>query len=106
MAGAERRRFRRFELDRPVKLRCEATGQFFACTGLDASSGGLLVRLQHAANLPVGEVLSIGIARDPHQSLMLADDLMEGRVVRCLGHGEHRYLAIQFDVPVFLAEAG
>jgi hypothetical protein len=104
--GAERRRFRRFTLDRPVKLHCHTTGRYLAGTGLDASSGGALIRLQHDANLAVGETITIGIARDRQQGLMLTDDMVEAHVVRCLGHGEHRYLALQFDVPVFLAEAG
>lgn len=106
VGSAERRRFQRSALTRPVKLRCEKTGRYFSAEGIDASAGGALLRLGTGSHLPVGEPVRLGIAAEENHGLLLSDDLIEARVVRCLGHPDARYVAVQFEVPVFLSEAG
>ncbi|MEM7577707.1 MAG: PilZ domain-containing protein [Planctomycetota bacterium] len=103
---ADRRRFRRVRLDRPVKLRCadDTASQRAEC--VDASAGGVLLRLQSHQRLEPGQRLRVGIPADRNTGLLLADDLVEATVVRCLSHGDAHYLAAAFDVPVFLADAG
>lgn len=105
-AGADRRRFRRHPLGRPVRLRCIETGRAIAGEGIDASAGGALLRVDHGEGFRVGQALSLGISARRSAALVLTDDLIDARVVRCLSHGESRYVALSFDVPVFLAEAG
>lgn len=104
--GADRRRFRRHELDRPVKLRCETTGKTYQAEGVDASAGGVLLRVEHGQSFPVGQPLRVGIPPRRDTALLLADELADAHVVRCLSHGQARYVAVSFDVPVFQAEAG
>ncbi len=104
--GPDRRRFRRHALDRPVKLRCDATGRTYHAEGVDASAGGVLLRVEHDRGFPIGQPLRVGIPPRRDTALLLADDLADARVVRCLSHGDARYVAIAFDVPVFHAEAG
>ena len=93
-------------LTRPIKLRCESTGQYLPAEGIDASAGGVLLRLSTATHLPVGHHVRLGIGAPESHGLILADDMIDARVVRCLGHDDARYVALKFDVPVFLAEAG
>ncbi|MEM1097973.1 MAG: PilZ domain-containing protein [Planctomycetota bacterium] len=103
---ADRRRFRRVRLDRPIKLRCadEERSQHAEC--VDASAGGVLLRLQCEHRFEPGRRVRVGIPADRDTGLILADDLVEATVVRCLSHGDAHYLAAAFDVPVFLADAG
>ena len=103
--GPDRRRFRRHRLDRPVKLRCDITGRAYAAEGVDASSGGVLLRVQSDQHFDTDQPMCIGIPPRRDSALLLTDNLIEGRVVRCLAHGDARYLAVAFDVPVFMAEA-
>ncbi len=104
-AGPDRRRFRRYSLDRPVKVRCDATGRAYSADGVDASSGGVLLRVQSGQHFDAGQPMRVGIPPRRDSALLLTDNLIEGQVIRCLAHGDARYLAIAFDVPVFMAEA-
>ncbi len=103
---ADRRRFRRVRLDRPVKLRCGEDDRAHRAECVDASAGGVLIRLQSDHRLEPGRRVRVGIPSSRNAGLLLADDLVEATVVRCLSHGDTHYLAAAFDVPVFLADAG
>ncbi|MEM1445544.1 MAG: PilZ domain-containing protein [Planctomycetota bacterium] len=103
---ADRRRFRRVRLDRPVKLRCDDDNHSQHAECVDASAGGVLIRLQSDHRLEPGQRIRVGIPAERNSALLLADDLVEATVVRCLSHGDAHYLAAAFDVPVFLADAG
>jgi hypothetical protein len=107
---AERRRFRRIRLDRPVMIRggdpADPQRLPHAAQCVDASAGGVLLRLQSDHRLEPGHAIRVGLPADPHRPLRLADDLRDARVVRCLTHGDTHYLAAAFDVPAFLADAG
>lgn len=106
LADADRRRFRRVKLDRPVKFRCDGDDRGQRAECVDASAGGVLLRLQSDQRLEPGRRVRIGIPIHRQSALLLADELLEATVVRCLSHGDTHYLAASFDVPVFLADAG
>ncbi len=101
----DRRRHVRMPLERPVKVRSGVTGRYIAGRTVDISDGGCLLRLEGFHHLAAGQSVRVGIAYRPGQSLLLADDMLEGTVVRRLGHGDTQHVAITFENANTLAEA-
>ena len=102
----EQRRFPRAPLARTVKLQRSAPACYVDAEGLDASAGGVLVRVEGSTLPHPGEHLRVGISHRHRGGLMLADELVDATVVRQLRFGQAGYVAIAFDQPVFLNDAG
>lgn len=102
----DRRRYPRVPCDRPVKVRCGVTGKYVAGQTLDVSDGGCLMRLDGDQSVKAGQSVRVGIAYRTNQALILADDMVEGTVVRRLGHGGAQHVAVTFENATILAEAG
>ena len=81
----ERRANRRSELSRPCRVQDPRTGRFLHGTTCDVSLSGTLIRLHRRVELLPGDRLSIGIAYDERQAMLLAKDFIDAVVVRSLG---------------------
>ncbi len=82
---ADRRDHRRSELIRPCRLQDPRTGRFLHGTTCDVSLGGALIRLHRRVELMPGDRLTIGIAYDERQAMLLSKDFIDAVVVRALG---------------------
>lgn len=102
----DRRRYTRVPCTRPVKLRCASSGKYLAGETVDLSDGGCLLRLDSRVTVQAGQAVRVGIAHRPSIGLIFADDMIEGTIVRRLGHGDAQHVAISFENSVVLAEAG
>lgn len=103
----ERRRDRRYVLERPVKLQCDQTGvRFLSGQMINISAGGAMLTVDHAQHLQMGQEIRMVIANAAHQALLEADDALSGTVIRCLGCSQTQHLAIRFHKPHLIAEAG
>ena len=102
----ERRRTPRIRCEKPVKVRCGLTGKYLAGETMDVSDGGCLMRLDRRVIVESGQTVRVGIAHRPLQSLILADDMIEGKIVRRFGHGDAQHVAVSFETSTSLAEAG
>ncbi|MEM7624873.1 MAG: PilZ domain-containing protein [Planctomycetota bacterium] len=102
----DRRRHVRVPYERPVKIRCAVTGKYIAGQTLDISDGGCLMWLDGRQSVKAGQSVRVGIAYRTNQTLILADDMVEGTVVRRLGHGDAQHVAVSFENSTVLAEAG
>lgn len=102
----ERRRSPRLRCEKPVKVRCGVTGKYLAGETVDLSDGGCLMRLDRRVIVESGQAVRVGIAHRQLQSLILADDMVEGRIVRRFGHGDAQHVAVSFESSTSLAEAG
>lgn len=94
---ADRRRYPRVAMTRPVKVRHGVTGKYVAGETIDLSDGGVLLRLEKAMGIEPGQPVRVGIVHSPRQALILADEMIEGRVIRRLGHGDTQHVAVSFD---------
>lgn len=94
---ADRRRFPRVAMTRPVKVRHGVTGKYVAGETIDLSDGGVLLRLDKSIGLEPGQAVRVGIVHSPRQVLILADEMTEGRVIRRFGHDDTQHVAISFD---------
>ena len=92
----DRRRHPRAAVHRPVKLRHGVTGKFISGYSIDLSDGGCLLRLDGGQRLSPGQSVRVGVADYPNQALILADDMLEGTVLRRLGHGDSQHVAIAY----------
>lgn len=101
----DRRRHVRVPSRRPVRLRCDATGRSLTGQTLDISDGGCLMRLDGLETLESGQAVRVGIAHRAHLGLVLTSQMLEGTVVRRLGHGEAQHVAVSFETSTVLAEA-
>ena len=101
----DRRRHVRVPCDRPVKVRCGVTGKYLGGETVDLSDGGCLMRLDGRISVAAGQSVRVAIARRKHQPLILADDMIEGTIVRRLGHGDCQHVAVSFENSTVLAEA-
>jgi len=103
----DRRRSTRIPCEKPVKVRCGLTGKYLAGETIDVSDGGCLMRLDRRVMVEAGQTVRVGISHRPIQSLILADDMAEGKIVRRFGHGDAQHVAVSFDTSALkLAEAG
>lgn len=102
----DRRRFVRVPCERPVKVRCAVSGKYLAGETVDMSDGGCLMRLDRRVVVEAGQAVRVGIAHRRGQGLILADDMVEGKIVRRLGHGDTQQVAVSFENSTILAEAG
>ncbi len=102
----DRRRSTRIACEKPVKVRCGMTGKYLSGETVDVSDGGCLMRLDRRVIVEAGQMVRVGIAHRPIQSLILADDMIEGKIVRRFGHGDTQHVAVSFVSATILAEAG
>lgn len=102
----DRRRSARIACEKPVKVRCGTTGKYLAGETVDVSDGGCLLRLDRRVIVETGQSVRVGISHRPVQALILADDMVEGKIVRRFGHGDTQQVAVSFETSTVLAEAG
>ena len=103
----ERRRDRRYVLDRPVKFQCDQAGtRYLTGHTVNISAGGAMLTVEHPQHIQLGQEVKLSIASIAHQPLLEADDALTGTVIRCLGCGDTQHLAIRFHKPQRIAEAG
>ena len=101
----DRRRHPRVALRRPVKLRHGITGKFLSGYTVDLSDGGCLLRLDGGQRLDAGQSVRVGVATNPDHCLILSDQMLEGTVLRRLGHDRSQHVAIAFEHVDSLATA-
>ncbi|MEM9881534.1 MAG: PilZ domain-containing protein [Planctomycetota bacterium] len=106
LLARDRRRHVRVACDRPVRLRCGVAGRSVSGQTMDVSDGGCLMRLDGRCRVEPGESVRVGFARRPGQVLIFADDMVQGTVVRRLGHDESQHVAVRFEHVTTLAAAG
>jgi hypothetical protein len=80
----DRRAHARVSLERPCKLYDGRTGRYVAGLTLDVSGGGVQVRTAQAVNLSRGDEVFIGIAQTRRQAILQTNEMMRGRVARCI----------------------
>ena len=103
----DRRTSPRLAVARPAKLRCSQTGlRYLPGRTCNVSASGALVELGSAPALTAGDRVELAIAHDAGAGLLRPEHVVHATVVRSLGHGERRYLAVRFAQPVALAQAG
>ncbi|MEX0886329.1 MAG: PilZ domain-containing protein [Phycisphaeraceae bacterium] len=103
----ERRRSPRLGVHRAVKLRCGQTGvRYLAGFTSNVSACGALVELEPAPLLAAGEQVELAIADQASPGLLRPEQVIHATVVRSLGHGRRRYVALRFAALVQLAQAG
>ncbi|MEM1107507.1 MAG: PilZ domain-containing protein [Planctomycetota bacterium] len=103
----DRRRSPRVPCEKPVKVRCGQTGKYLTGETVDVSDGGCLMRLDRRVIVETGQNVRVGIAHRPVQTLILADDMIEGHIVRRFGHGDTQHVAVSFgSSETGFAEAG
>lgn len=86
-------------LNRPAKLRLVEGGRYLACRTRDVSAGGCLLELEHPQLLMTGQTVDLAIAWQPNQPLILSEQIIRARVVRCLGLSGRQQLALVFAEP-------
>jgi len=102
----DRRQHARLKIMRPVKLRLVGAARYVAGQLEDVSPGGALMRLEPGRAMPVGQAVQVGIAWGDDRTLLAADGLIDGRVVRHLSHDGVGMVAVRFDEAQTLAAAG
>jgi c-di-GMP-binding flagellar brake protein YcgR len=102
----DRRRHLRVPCEKSVKLRCGVTGKYLAGESVDLSDGGCLLRLDAHVRVEPGRPVRVGIAHRRTAGLIRADDMIEGTIVRRLGHGGMQHVAVSFQNVSALAAAG
>ncbi|MEM9420523.1 MAG: PilZ domain-containing protein [Planctomycetota bacterium] len=102
----DRRRSPRVPCEKPVKVRCGMTGKYLSGETIDISDGGCLLRLDRRIIVQAGQTVRVGIAHRQLQSLILADQMIEGTIVRRFGHGDAQLVAVSYESTTSLAEAG
>lgn len=103
MPQRDRRQFTRQPINLPVKIQVQATGRYLAGQAVDASAGGLLIRLTAGHALPAGTTIRVGLATHPEQAVITARHMQPATICRSMGHGQGRYLAVAFEQPIQLA---
>ncbi len=102
----ERRHDHRYALDRPIKVQFDQTGgRYLPGQSVNISSGGIMLKVDYARHLQLGQEVRLAIANHPRQALLAADDAIAGTVVRCLGHSDTQHVAVRFHKPNLIAEA-
>jgi len=81
----DRRGSHRSQLARPCRVQDPRSGRFLHGTTCDVSLSGTLIRLHRRVDLEPGQRVSIGIAYDERQAMLLAKDFIDAVVVRSLG---------------------
>lgn len=90
-APHDRRTEPRVSLARACKVYDPHTRKYIPATTCNVSPGGLLVRLHRSAEIECGARVFVGIPRRRRQSVLDAEELLEGEVVRTMsasGGGE------------------
>jgi len=106
MTTPERRRDPRISASHAVKIKCDqSAGHFIPGQTHNVSDGGAMLMLEHPRLLTRGQKIQVGIAHNPTQGMLTADDFVEATIVRSLGHGEMQHVAIRYERPQRFAEA-
>ncbi len=99
----DRRRAARTQAALPVKLQCVGTGKYAGGHTRNLSASGVLVEVDRPSLLAVGQLVRLGIAWTPRQTVIRSSDMTEGTVIRSLGLGRRNHVAIRFQQSVDLA---
>lgn len=88
-----------------MKLRDDRTGKYLAGTVQDYSVGGAMVRLEPGASLAIGHRVALGIGHGD-QPILQAANMTSATVVRALANQRVHHVAVRFDKPTPLKQAG
>ncbi|MCC6580600.1 MAG: PilZ domain-containing protein [Phycisphaeraceae bacterium] len=103
MISRERRDSARMVLRRPVKVYCPTTGRYIPAVTFNLSSGGTLLQVQSPTSLKPGQRIRIGIGWTPDQAVLQSQQMIDGLVLRSLGHQGQCAAAVRFDTHPRLA---
>jgi len=102
----DRRNHPRIKMNRPAKLRDQATGRYLPGAVVDYSPGGAMLQVDAVARLRLGQRLLVGISAKVNQPMLRATDMVPAIVVRSLAHDRVQHVAVAFEQTRRLAEAG
>lgn len=80
----DRRQSPRITLRRPCKVFNPRSGRYASGSTCDVSTGGMLLRLERAIHVDVGDRLYVGVAQKRRQALLRSSEMIEAEVVRML----------------------
>lgn len=85
----DRRRHRRFKVERPGKVFRRSTQKYVSARSADLSFTGALLEVESERAFQIGEIIDIGLALT-NKAVMPATDLIRGIVVRTTQLDAHR----------------
>ena len=96
----DRRQSPRIALRRPCKVFNPRSGRYASGSTCDVSTGGMLLRLERAIHIEVGDRLYVGVAQKRRQALLRSSEMLEAEVVRTLaGASGGAMVALRFTDP-------
>ncbi|MCX5660530.1 MAG: PilZ domain-containing protein [Planctomycetota bacterium] len=93
---AERRRDARRAAVRPIKVRVDGGGKYYAGQTADISSNGALLELAVPTALRPGQIIRVGISWTSHDVVLAGRSMIEATVVRSLGMNGLQRVAVTF----------
>ncbi len=84
MPDCERRAQPRETAARPCKLYVPRVGRYLPGSTSNLSSGGVLLRLEQSAGVAPGDSVFLGIAMKRHHVILVANEMIEARIVRVM----------------------
>ncbi len=97
MVVRDRRGHKRVEMARACKLFVAKTGKYLSGITWNLSAAGALLEVKWPADLQPGDRLFLGIALKRRQAVVLANEMLDARIVRSLWITDDReVLGVQF----------